>query len=100
VDLTRHNQKQFVWKNLAQELYPDARAALRVEASFPLGRKNRTRPAEAVGDINRTLKIGHGPPGGRCRASACRSKDEMMTAREAMIRRIVRLWRGQDKEAG
>jgi hypothetical protein len=114
VDLTRHNQRPVVWKNLAQLLFPEAGAVVSVEAAFREGRKttdltfsmaltirqNRSGEARDVGEIMRTLNIGDGHPGAGAGRIACRSKDEMLRKRDDVVRRIVELWRAQGKGSG
>ena len=113
VDLTRHNRKPFVWKNLAQVLFPQALAVLSVEAAFRGGRKtndlsfsmsltirqNREGTPKDVGEIMRTLNIGDGHPGAGAGRVSCRSKDEMLRTKEEMVHRIVALWRAQGNAA-
>ena len=112
VDLTRHNQRPFVWKNLAQLLFPEAGAVLSVEASFREGRKtndlalsmaltirqNRGGAPKDVGEIMRSLNIGDGHPGAGGGRVPCGSKEEMTRRKEDMVSRIVELWRAQGKE--
>ncbi len=111
VDLTRHKRRPFVWKNLAQVLFPEARAVLSVETAFRGGRKtndlsfsmsltirqNRTGEPRDVGEIMRTLNIGDGHPGAGAGRVACRSKEEMLRTKQEMIERIVSLWRAQGR---
>lgn len=109
VDLTRHNRRPFVWKNLAQVLYPEARAVVSVECAFRNGRKtndlsvsmsltirqNQEGARRDVGEIMRTLNIGDGHPGAGAGRVACRSKDEMLKAKQEILGQIVSLWRAQ-----
>ncbi|GAB6061357.1 hypothetical protein [Deferrisoma palaeochoriense] len=114
VDLTRHNRKPFVWKNLAQVLYPEALAVVSVECAFRNGRKtndlgfsmsltirqNRSGEPKDVGEIMRALNIGDGHPGAGAGRVSCRSKDEMLRTKDEVLARIVELWRAQGKGDG
>jgi hypothetical protein len=112
VDLTRYAKRPFVWKNLAQLHYPQARVVLGVEASFREGKKtndlafsmsltilqNQDREASCdVGEIMRRLNIGDGHQGAGGGRVACRSKEQMLVAKEELIRGIEALWASQRK---
>lgn len=113
VDLTRHKQRPFVWKNLAQTLYPDAGAVLSVECGFREGKKtndlafsmaltireNCAGTERDMGEIMRTLNIGDGHRGAAGGRLPCRSKDEMVRKKEEVLGKIVGLWKGQGKKA-
>lgn len=112
VDLTRHNQRPSVWKNLAQLLFPDAGAILAAEAVFRAGRKttdlalsmsltirqNRSGVPKDVGEVMRVLNIGDGHPGAGAGRVACRSREEMVRRKEDLVGKIVSLWRAQGRE--
>lgn len=109
VDLTHHKKKPFVWKNLAQVLFPDTKAVLAVESRFNHGKKtndlslsmsltilqNRLGGAKDIGEIMRSLNIGDGHPGAAGGRVYCKTKDEMLKRKDEIIENIVSLWRSQ-----
>ncbi|MBI5446048.1 MAG: hypothetical protein HY900_33155 [Deltaproteobacteria bacterium] len=112
VDLTHYAQRPFVWKNLAQVLFPEAGAVLAVECAFREGRKtndlafsmsltireNCAGTDRDLGEIMRTLNIGDGHWGAAGGRLPCRSKDEMLRRKDEMIARIAELWKAQGRK--
>lgn len=111
VDLTHHKKKPFVWKNLAQVLFPETKAVLAVESRFNHGKKtndlslsmsltihqNCMGNSKNIGEIMRTLNIGDGHPGAAGGRVYCKSKEEMLTKKKEIIDSIVNLWQGQQE---
>jgi hypothetical protein len=111
VDLTHHAHRPFVWKNLAQVLFPEAGSVLSVECAFREGRKtndlafsmsltireNCAGTDRDVGEIMRKLNIGDGHRGAAGGRVSCRSKDEMLRKKGEFLEKIAGLWKGQGR---
>jgi hypothetical protein len=110
VDLTRHNRRPEVIRGAAFILYPESWAVLLVMSNFARGRKtndlslsmslsylmNRRKHSKDIGEIMRSLNIGDGHPGAGAGRIQCRSKDEMLKAKEETIERIIGMWKGME----
>jgi oligoribonuclease NrnB/cAMP/cGMP phosphodiesterase (DHH superfamily) len=108
IDLTRHNRKPEIIRNVAFIRYPDALAVLMVGNQFRGGKKTtdlsfsmslsflmNTREHEKdVGEIMRELNIGDGHPGAAGGRIDCGSKNEMIKMKEETVGKIIELWQG------
>lgn len=109
IDLSKHNRRPAINKNLAFLLYPRALAVLEFYPIFDQGVKttnlgvalslsfimNSLRHEKDVGEIMRVLNIGdghRGAAGGKIYAS---SKAEMLRKKSEIIEGIYRLWKQQ-----
>ncbi|MBW2149415.1 MAG: hypothetical protein JRI22_20655 [Deltaproteobacteria bacterium] len=109
LDLTRHNRKPTVVKNLAYMLYPDALAVLEVQNRFERGAKTNhlnfsmslslkltgIEHRKDVGEIMSSLNLGDGHSGAAAGTLHCRSKAEMLKKKEEMLNKILGMWKGQ-----
>jgi len=106
IDLTRHARKPSIIKNLAFLLYPQALAVIEVQNLFSQGVKtndlsfsmalgfvlNNREHKKDVGEIMRRLNIGDGHPGAGSGIVRCRSKREMLSKKESILRAIFSTW--------
>ena len=107
LDLTAHNRRPRVLRNLAYLLCPEA---LGVVALYPLFRGGRKANGFGVsislsmnlagrehgkdaGEIVRSLDIGDGHPGAAGGRLECGSKDEMLREKKRVLEEIWRMWR-------
>lgn len=109
LDMTRHNRKPTVVKNLAYILYPEALAVLGVQNRFERGVKTnhlnfsmslslRLTGADHkkdVGEIMRSLNLGDGHAGAAAGSLSCRSKAEMLKKKDEILQKILNIWNGQ-----
>ncbi len=103
LDLTRHNRKPQVIRQLAYLLYPQAKGVIEVRPlfrdglkttdlsfSFSLGIKlAKAQHTKDVGELMRQLNIGSGHKGAAAGTIFCRSKEEMLKAKEETLRQLV-----------
>lgn len=109
LDLTRHNRKPQVIRQLAYLLFPRAKGVIEVRNLFRDGTKTTDlsfsfslgvgmateQHRKDVGEIMRQLNIGSGHRGAAAGTVFCASKEEMMRVKEQTIRRIVALFQQQ-----
>jgi hypothetical protein len=109
LDLTRHNRKPQVIRQLAYLLFPQAKGVIEVRNlfrdgtkttdlsfSFSLGvRMAAEEHAKDVGEIMRQLNIGSGHKGAAAGTIFCSSKEEMIRVKEQTLRQMVRLFQQQ-----
>ncbi|MCR4439926.1 MAG: hypothetical protein QHJ34_11215 [bacterium] len=109
LDLTRHNRRPQVIRQLAYLLFPQAKGVIEVRNLFRDGTKTTdlsisfslgvTMAAEQhskdVGEIMRQLNIGSGHKGAAAGTIFCSSKEEMMKVKEQTLRQMVTLFRQQ-----
>ncbi len=109
LDLTHHNRRPRVIKNLASLLYPEALAVLEVYPLFQGGVKTTNlgfsmsltvnlsdgNHPKDLGEIMRTLNIGDGHKGAAAGTVYARSKAEMLKKKEETLRKIYELWKAQ-----
>ncbi len=108
LDLSRHNRRPWVIKQLVSLLYPEALAVLEI---FPIfeGRVKTTNfgvsmsltvrakglDSKDIGEIMRQLNIGDGHKGAAGGIVRARSKAEMLKKKEELLKRIYELWKAQ-----
>ena len=109
IDLTRHNRRPVVIKNLAYLLYPEAKGVVEVKNRFRRDVKtndlnfsmslslnlNHVEHKKDVGEIMRLLNIGDGHSGAGAGVLNCQSKDEMLRRKEEILKEIYQIWRNQ-----
>jgi hypothetical protein len=109
IDLTKHNRRPYVVKNLAYLIYPDAKGVIEVKNRFRREVKtndlafsmsvslnlNRIPHNKDVGEIMRILNIGDGHPGAGAGTMDCASKDEMEKKKEEILTRTFQVWSEQ-----
>jgi len=107
VDLTRHNRKPDILRNLAFILHSEALAVLLIQNHFKGGRKtndltfsmslsflmNTRDHNKDVGEIMREMNMGDGHPGAASGRLSCSSKNEMLKARDHTVGEILRMWK-------
>lgn len=107
VDLTRHNRKPDILRNLAFIRHPESLAVLLIQNVFKGGRKtndlifsmslsflmNAREHDKDIGEIMRSMNLGDGHPGAGSGRLSCASKDEMLKAKDATVSEILRIWR-------
>lgn len=108
VDLTHHNRKPDILRNLAFILYPESLAVLLIQNNFKSGRKtndlvfsmslsflmNAREHSKDVGEIMRSMNLGDGHPGAGSGRLSCSSKNEMLKGKDATVDEILKMWRG------
>ncbi|RLB07530.1 MAG: hypothetical protein DRG50_02635 [Deltaproteobacteria bacterium] len=113
IDLTRHNRRPKIVKNLAYLLYPQALAVLEIHNLYDRGVKttnlgltmslsinlNNRDHKKDLGEIMRELNIGDGHKGAAAGTVYADSKAEMLKKKEEMLRKIYELWLSQGHEA-
>lgn len=106
IDLTRHNRRPRVIKNLAYLLYPKALAVLEVHNLYDRGVKstnlgftmalsvnlNNQDHKKDLGEIMRELNIGDGHRGAAAGTVYTNSKAQMLKKKEEVLRKIYELW--------
>ncbi|MDZ7385168.1 MAG: hypothetical protein ONB07_03520 [candidate division KSB1 bacterium] len=106
LDLTRHNRRPQVIRQLAYLLFPHAKGVIEVRnlfrdglkttdlsVSFSLGIKlGKSAHNKDVGELMRRLNIGSGHKGAAAGTIFCGSKDEMLRAKEETLRQLVTLF--------
>lgn len=109
LDLTRHNRRPQIVKNLAYLRHRDAKAVLEIRNRFHRGVKtndlsfsmslslnlNDEEHNKDVGEIMRTLNIGDGHAGAGAGTVDCRSKDEMLRQKDEILNQIFIIWSKQ-----
>jgi hypothetical protein len=110
IDLIPYHRRPHLIRNLAFLIYPEALAVLEVYSlldhqgvksnnigvSMSLSiNGNRQEPNKNIGEIMRTLNIGDGHPGAAAGTVRCKSKQEMLRKKEALIGQIFKLWSSQ-----
>lgn len=109
LDLTRHNRKPQVIRQLAYLLFPQAKGVIEVRNLFRDGTKTTDlsisfslgvamaaeEHSKDVGEIMRQLNIGSGHKGAAAGTIFCSSKVEMMKVKEQTLRQMVSLFRQQ-----
>jgi hypothetical protein len=107
LDLTPHNRRARVIRNLAYLVHPRALAVLSLSPVFRGDRKtndlsismslsmNMTgrQHGKDIGEIMRTLNIGDGHIGAASGLVRCGSKEEMLRAKKRLLERIWNAWR-------
>jgi len=108
VDLTKHNRKPEIFKNLAYVLYPEIKGVLEIKNIFSRGVKtnnlsvsislnlNKDSANYDTGLIMRTLNIGDGHKGAAAGVVNCSSKQEMSAEKKNILQNIFKLWREQN----
>lgn len=108
LDLTRHNRRPWVIKQLVSLVYPEALAVLELFPVFEAGVKTtnfgismsltvkaKHMAFKDIGGIMRTLNIGDGHRGAAGGIVRARSKVEMLKKKEELLKRIYELWKAQ-----
>jgi len=102
LDLTHHNRRPFLFKQLAYLEHPEAQAVLQVGNVFENSTKtnnltfsmslslnmNKITHNKDIGDIMRTLNLGSGHPGAAAGTINCASKEEMQSTKEKLLDEI------------
>lgn len=108
LDLTRHNRRPWVIKQLVALLYPEALAILELFPIFDRGIKTtdfgismsltvraKDREEKNIGEIMRQLNVGDGHRGAAGGIIRARSKNEMLKKKEEIVKKIYELWKAQ-----
>ncbi len=109
IDLTRHNRRPKVIKNLAYLLYPQALAVLEIHNLYDRGVKttnlgfsmslginlNNQEHQKDLGEIMRELNIGDGHKGAAAGTVYTSSKAQMLKKKEEVLKKIYELWMSQ-----
>lgn len=108
LDLTKHNRRPWVIKQLVALLYPEALAVLELFPIFDRGTKTtnfgvsmsltvhaKDRQGKDIGEIMRQLNLGDGHKGAAGGIVRARSKSEMLKKKEEILKRIYELWKAQ-----
>jgi oligoribonuclease NrnB/cAMP/cGMP phosphodiesterase (DHH superfamily) len=109
IDLSRHNRRPQITKNLAFLLYPQAAAVLEIHPLYDRGIKTTnlgfsislsfTRKNEGhkkdLGEIMRELNMGDGHQGAAGGTLYADSKAEMLKKKQEVLRAIYKLWTSQ-----
>lgn len=109
IDLTGYRTRPHIVRHMAYLEFPEVKAAAVIANPEFNGVKtnniatsmslsvimNRMEHNKDVGEIMRKLNIGDGHAGAGAGLLECHSKDEMMGAREKLLRDILELWREQ-----
>jgi hypothetical protein len=109
VDLTRHNRRPKVIKNLAYLLYPETLSVLYINNLFDRGLKTTNMSfsmslsinlknqdhKKDIGEIMRELNIGDGHKGAAAGTVYTNSKAEMLEKKEEMLQKIYEQWVSQ-----
>ena len=102
LDLTHHNRRPFLFKQLAYLEHPEAQAVLQVGNVFENSTKtnnltfsmslslnmNKIKHNKDIGDIMRSLNLGSGHPGAAAGTTNCASKEEMLGTKERLLTEI------------
>ncbi len=102
LDLTHHNRRPFLFKQLAYLEHPEALAVLQVGNVFENDTKtnnltfsmslslnfNKVEHNKDIGDIMRALNLGSGHPGAAAGSVVCNSKEEMLKTKKKMLDEI------------
>lgn len=109
IDLTHHNRRPTINKNLAYLLYPQALAVLEIHNLHDRGVKttnlglsmalgitlNNQEHKKDLGEIMRELNIGDGHTGAAAGTVYTNSKAEMLKRKEEVLSKIYKLWMSQ-----
>lgn len=109
IDLSRHNRRPQISKNLAFLLYPQAAAVLEIHPLYDRGIKttnlgfaialsftvNNDEHKKDVGEIMRELNMGDGHRGAAAGTLYADSKAEMLKKKQEVLQGIYKLWIGQ-----
>ena len=109
IDLTQHNRRPHLIKNLAFLIYPEASAVLEIYNLLDQGVKsnnlgfsmslsinaNRQTQRKNIGEIMRILNVGDGHPGAAAGTIQCKSKQEMLKKKKEILNQIFKLWSTQ-----
>ncbi|MBW2039342.1 MAG: hypothetical protein JRI46_07085 [Deltaproteobacteria bacterium] len=109
IDLTRHNRRPEIIKNLAYLLYPQALAVLEIHNLYDRGVKttnlgfamslsinlNNQEHKKDLGEIMRELNIGDGHKGAAAGTVYTNSKAQMLKKKEEVLKKIYELWMSQ-----
>lgn len=109
LDMTHHNRRPYITKNLAFLLYPGSMAVLEINSLFKRGTKsndlglsmslsislNNREHRHDVGEIMRELNIGDGHAGAAAGTARCSSKNEMLKKKKSLLDEIVETWQAQ-----
>ncbi|MCD6117495.1 hypothetical protein J7K93_10805 [bacterium] len=107
IDLTRHNRRPLIVKNLAYLIYPESKAVIEIKNLFHRGIKsndiavsmslslnlNSIENNYDVGRIMRELNIGDGHKGAGAGQIKCQSKVQMIKNKEKLLENILKMWR-------
>jgi len=110
IDLTRHNRRPSIVKNLAYLIYPDAKGVIEIKNLFYRGVKsndiavsmslslnlNVVENSYDVGRIMRELNIGDGHKGAGAGQIKCSSKERMIREKEKLLEDIFKIWREEN----
>lgn len=109
LDMTYHNRRPHIIKNLAYLVYPNALAVLEINSLFRRGIKtndvsfsmslsinlNSQEHHRDVGEIMRQLNIGDGHAGAAGGTVYCDSKNQMLKEKESILDEILTTWQTQ-----
>ncbi len=109
IDLTPHNRRPHLIRNLAFLIYPEALGVLEIYNLLDRGVKsnslgfsmslsingNRESLHKNIGEIMRTLNIGDGHPGAAAGTVHCKTKQEMLKKKQEILNQIFNLWQAQ-----
>ncbi|MDZ7262826.1 MAG: hypothetical protein ONB05_12075 [candidate division KSB1 bacterium] len=109
LDMTKHNRRPHIIKNLAYLLFPEALSVVEIHNLFTRGLKstnlsfamslslnlNSVAHSKDIGEIMRRLNIGDGHPGAAAGTVYCSSKEAMLREKERILKEIYRLWQQQ-----
>jgi len=109
IDLTRHNRRPKVIKNLAYLLYPEALSVLEIHNLFDRGVKTTNMGfsmslsitlknqdhKKHLGEIMRELNIGDGHKGAAAGTVYTNSKAQMLEEKKGMLKKIYEQWVSQ-----
>jgi hypothetical protein len=109
IDLTKHNRRPFIIKNLAYLLFPKSLGVIEIKnlyrrdiktndlsismsLSLNLGNDNHNKD---VGEIMRLLNIGDGHKGAGAGMVKCSSKEKMLKKKNEILTRVFQIWKEQ-----
>lgn len=109
IDLTRHNRRPRIFKQLTFLHYPQSLAVIEINSLFRNQVKtndfsismslslnyNRVDHSKDIGDIMRQLNIGSGHAGAGAGVVQCDSKDQMLKAKQRILQQIFTLFMNQ-----
>ena len=102
LDLTHHNRRPMLFKQLAYLVHPECEAVLQVSNVFQDKTKtndltfsmslslnmNKIEHSKDIGDIMRSLNLGSGHPGAAAGTIACESKEIMLKTKDRLLNEI------------
>jgi oligoribonuclease NrnB/cAMP/cGMP phosphodiesterase (DHH superfamily) len=109
IDLSRHNRRPQIIKNLAFLLHPQAAAVVEIHPLYDRGIKttnlgfaialsftiNNQEHKKDLGEIMRELNMGDGHRGAAAGTLYADSKAEMLKKKQEVLQEIYKLWMGQ-----